>query len=388
MLHVTPYFGWAWAYGGIPRVVADQVQGLADRGHRVQVATTDACDGHRRHPPTAPSHLSPQRGLDVHVVRNWSNRLAYRWQFFTPRGFGRLVEDLARSVAVAHLHGFHNLPGVIAARRLHRAGIPYVVQPNGTLPRIERRRTAKWVFDMALGNRVLHGAAGVVAVTEVERRQLQQRLSGSQRLWVVPNPVADDIAPAPDRGEAFRSRWGLGGDRVVLYLGQLSPRKGVHHLVRAMARLGVEGGRLVVAGADMGEGPRLRRLATELGVADRAVFTGVVEGAKRCEALTAADVVVYPSRDEIFGLVPLEALLCGTPVVVSDDCGCGEVVGRVGGGRVVGYGDAEAIARAILTPPAEESVVEAAKRIRSWCSRRAVAAQLEAVYLELLETGG
>ena len=68
---------------------------------------------------------------------------------------------------------------------------------------------------------------------------------------------------------------------------------------------------------------------------------------ERLEALADADVLVYPSQHEIFGLVPLEALLSGTPVIVADDSGCGEVVRSVGGGLVTPLGDVEALAAAI-----------------------------------------
>ena len=66
--------------------------------------------------------------------------------------------------------------------------------------------------------------------------------------------------------------------------------------------------------------------------------TGLQRGATDSGARRRG-VLVYPSRDEIFGLVPLEALLCGTPVIVADDSGCGEVIQTVGGGQLVPVGD-------------------------------------------------
>ena len=94
-----------------------------------------------------------------------------------------------------------------------------------------------------------------------------------------------------------------------------------------------------------------------LGVGERTTFVGLLTGRARLEALTDADVVVYPSADEVFGLVPLEALLCGTPVVVADDSGCGEVVGQLDGAQVVAVGDPQALAAAI------EAVLERAGRL-------------------------
>ena len=129
---------------------------------------------------------------------------------------------------------------------------------------------------------------------------------------------------------------------LVAYLGKLTPRKRVDVLVRAFAQLRVANATLVVAGNDMGSGDGARATARQLGVDSRTVFTGLLEGRTRLELLASADVVVYPSEHEIFGLVPLEALLAGTPVVVADDSGCGEVIAATGGGLVV-QGDADAL---------------------------------------------
>jgi glycosyltransferase involved in cell wall biosynthesis len=101
-------------------------------------------------------------------------------------------------------------------------------------------------------------------------------------------------------------------------------------------------------------------------------------------------VVVYPSRDEIFGLVPLEALLCGTPVVVSGDSGCGEVIGRVGGGHIVPQGDVPALSGAIdaiLSAPElwHTRANAAAQRTRAAFGSDIVARQLEELYLTVRE---
>ncbi len=70
--------------------------------------------------------------------------------------------------------------------------------------------------------------------------------------------------------------------------------------------------------------------ADAIGVASSHAVRGTAAGPRRLELLADADVVVYPSEHEIFGLVPLEALLVGTPVVVADDSGCGEVIHSTG----------------------------------------------------------
>ena len=116
---------------------------------------------------------------------------------------------------------------------------------------------------------------------------------------------------------------------------------------------------------------------------------GLLRGAERVEALADADVVVYPSEHEIFGLVPVEALLAGTPVIVSDDSGSGEVVAATGGGQVIPVGDAHALARAIEQTlerrPDASVMAEAAARARALYGGEVVCAQLEDLYAELVE---
>jgi glycosyltransferase involved in cell wall biosynthesis len=267
------------------------------------------------------------------------------------------------------------------------AGVPYVLAPNGTAPNLERRRTAKRVFDAVLGRRVMNGASKLLAVTQAEHRQLTELGVAAERISVVPNPLAlDEFEPAPARGR-FRTQFNVTGP-LVAYLGKLTPRKRVDLLVRAFADLRAGSGTLVVAGNDMGSGTAARAAARQLAVDDRTIFPGLLEGRARLELLADADVVVYPSEHEIFGLVPLEALLAGTPVVVADDSGCGEVVAAMGGGLVV-EGNAAALRSAIdhiLAAPAHwrAAAAEAARRIRATCATDVVCAQLEELYRDMV----
>jgi glycosyltransferase involved in cell wall biosynthesis len=342
VLHVTPYYSEAWAYGGIPRVSATLARALARSGHEVVVCTTDAGDACSR-----AGVADTDENTEVQCFPNLSNYLAYHLQFFLPLGLGRWLRESARHFDVAHLHACHHLPGAIAARHLRAAGVPYVLSPHGTAPLIERRRTAKWVFDATLGRGVLSHASRVIAVSEAERRQLLGLGVPASKLAIVPNPIdlAEFVAPVP-RGR-FRSRVGLGTQPIVLFLGKLTPRKRVDVLVEAMASLRRRDVTLVIAGNDLGAGRQIRRLVTRRQLEARTIFTGLLRGPERLEALSDADVVVYPSRDEVFGIVALEAICCGTPVIVADDSGCGEVIGRTGGGLVAPQGDPASLASAI-----------------------------------------
>lgn len=392
ILHVVPYYEQAWAYGGIPRLATTLTRTLARRGHRVTVCTTDARDAVSRVARLAtltPSEPAAPHAVDIRMFRNLSNHAAYHWQLFMPMGLAAHLRDTAANFDVAHLHACHNVLGTIAARALSRAGVPYVLAPNGTATPIERRIQAKRLFATTLGRDVLPRAARLIAVTETERIQFAALGAPPAKIVVVPNPVdGREFNNAPD-GASFRSAHRLGDANVVLFLGKLTPRKGVEHLVRAFAALADPRARLVIAGNDMGAGSSIDAAIQALGLAHRVLRTGLLMDRDRLDALSAADVVVYPSRDEIFGLVPLESLLCGTPVVVCDDSGCGEIISTIGGGLAVPFGDQAALAeaiRSILASPSlwQGEVRRASERALARYEADHVCRQLEAVYAEVV----
>lgn len=390
---MTPFYERAWAYGGIPRVVASLAHGQARRGHQVTVCATDACEADRRLPAPGPRPLGewpPERspdGVELRTFTNLSNALAYHLQFFVPLGLDAFLRRHAGEFDVAHVHGCHNLPGAIAAEHLLRARVPYVLATHGTAPRIERRRALKWLFDRTLGRKIMPGAARFLAITDAERQQLVEIGIPPSRIRVIPHPIDLSETAGVERGR-FRERFRVPWQQIVLYLGKLTPRKNVELLVDAFASLLPRQAGLVIAGNDMGSGAAVRRRVEARAMGGHTLFTDLLRGRERLEALADATVVAYPSRHEVFGLVPIEALLCGTPVIVSDDSGAGEVIGKMGGGRVIAQGDRRALTHAMdamLSEPQhwQQRAHAAREQVRTAYDADTVFAQLDALYREV-----
>ena len=361
VLMVVPYFWPAWAYGGIPRLVYGLSRALVQRGVQVEVLTTDTLDRERR----VPMKRQDLFGVQVRRLPNLSNRIAYDHQLFLPLGLRAAADEAVSRADIVHLHGHWHLLNNAAVASARARSVPVVMTPNGTLLPHERKEGIKRVWDAVLGRAVLDQVDRFLAVSKAEITQFRSAGIPASSIDLVHNGLdLAEFEELPERG-AFRGARGLGERPLVLYLGKLTPRKGVDHLVDAMAQLQNQDAVLVVAGNDMGVQAPLERRVRELGLGERVRFLGLVTGPERLAALADADVLVYPSTREIFGLVPFEGLLCGTPAVVTDDCGCGELVADARAGELVRYGDPRALARALdglLADPARRAAMVARGR--------------------------
>ena len=341
ILQVTPYFPPTWAYGGIPRIVDGLSRALVAAGHQVTVVTTDALDeGSRTQQPPERDHF----GVRVLTAPNLINGWAYRHQLFLPRGVRKLLAKLD-SVDVVHLHGHRHLLNNAVVRWAQERDVPYVLTANGTLLRHERKIGLKWAWDQVISGTIPKGAAKLIAVSAADVARHRQAGIDVSKVVRIPNGLdLGEFSRLPEPG-TFRRKFGLGPGPIVSYLGRVSPRKGVEHLVTAFADDSMHPSQLVIAGNDMGA----MATAKSSHRGGQVHFVGLVEGEDRLALLADTHVLVYPSADEVFGLVPFEGLLCGSPVVVADDCGCGELIAEAGAGLLVRYGDLEGLQQRIRT---------------------------------------
>jgi len=170
--------------------------------------------------------------------------------------------------------------------------------------------------------RVAAGADALVAATEQEKGLLVRLYGASPyKIFVIPCGVDLNLF-RPRDPRAARRRLDLpAGKPVILYVGRLDPLKGLDVLLRAVARLDDRAGvQLLVVGGDRGstsERERLEGLVRDLGLDGVVRFIGPVAHSQLPWYFSAATVTVVPSYHESFGLVALESLACGTPVIAA-----------------------------------------------------------------------
>jgi glycosyltransferase involved in cell wall biosynthesis len=352
ILHVTPFYEPAWAYGGMVRASAALCRTLARRGHEVTVATALLAAG-----------LPPDETLGGVRVRRFPARLK---RFLVPWAPG-LAPYCSRELAsfdAVHLHGHRNGLAVTAARALRRAGRRFVLTTSGTFPHHGQHRLAKRLFDRSVGDAIVSEAAVLVAVSESEARDLPRPAR------VVPNGVLPAGVP-----HAARARSGT----RLLFVGNDRLQKRGHLLPQLLDALpGVDLDLVGPLGAAF-----LRRFAR---FGPRVAARGVLSGDALAAAYAGADLVVHPAVGEAFGLVPFEAALAGTAAVVAGGHGCGEWYGRAGG-CVVPADDVPRLAGAVrerLDRPgrAEAEARAAAAFAREHLTWERAAEAMEAAYAE------
>jgi D-inositol-3-phosphate glycosyltransferase len=264
----------------------------------------------------------------------------------------------AEGAEYAVVHSHYWLSGLVGLDLARRWGRP-LVHMFHTLGAI-KNGVARGSGDVEPGERlsaetrIAAGADRIVASNLVERADLAWHVRANPgRVAVIPCGVDPELF-RPGDAQAARARLGIAGDRVLLFVGRLTPIKGLETLLRALAAVSLGSAspsiHLVVVGGEKGghdDTPSLRRLAAELGVSDRVDFRGQLPQDALPEYYRAADLCLMPSRYESFGMVALEAMASGIPVVASRVGGLAVTVQDGVTGVLVPEGDVDALARAV-----------------------------------------
>jgi glycogen synthase len=336
--------------GGLGRHVAALSRNLVAQGHEVHVVARD-------HPDAPAEEISPH---GVHVVRvseappiipfDAANLVA--WVLAFNNRLQAAAAGLLREHDVDVIHAHDWLVAYAAAGLKTSHDLPLVSTVHATE---YGRHQGHLPTDLS---KLIHQvewwltyeSRRVITCSRYMERQVRRIFAlPGEKVDVVPNGVAvDDFRLPAEEVETFRRTIVPRGQRVVLFAGRLEYEKGVHYVLHAMERLLDEVGpvRFIVAGTGT-YSEELRRLVRKLRLGRHVRFTGFLEDHALRLHYAAADVAVAPSIYEPFGLVAIEAMACGTPVVVGDTGGLREIVGR-GAGLRVEPEDVDALADALI----------------------------------------
>jgi len=358
--HANPLAALGGADAGGQNVhVAALAAGLAQLGHDVVVHT-------RRDDPDQPARVETDYGYAVeHVAAGPATELPKDDLLPHMREFGVRLRDRWRRDPVDVVHSHFWMSGLAALHGTRGTSIP-VVHTFHALGSVKRRHQGAADTSppqrIELERRLCREVDHVVATCTDEVRELQQLGLPQGRATVIPCGVDTQLfRPGADREPmvALGERGASGQRHRLLVIGRLVTRKGIGDVIEAAAQL--PDAEIVIAGGPSAERydadpevRRLRALAERLGVADRVVFLGSVDRDDVPALMRVSDAVVTMPWYEPFGIVPLEAMACGRPIVGSAVGGLLDTVVSGVTGELVPPRDPDALAatlRALLDDP-------------------------------------
>ncbi|MFL6130525.1 MAG: glycosyltransferase [Mycobacteriales bacterium] len=315
--HASPLAAVGGVDAGGQNVHVDALsRALARAGHEVTVHT-------RRDSPELPERVVTEDGVVVEHLDAGPAEAVPKDQLLPHVGeLGRALADrfAAAPPDIVHAHFWMSgLAALAATRSAGTAAEPPVVQTfhalGVTKRRFQGRQDTSPPVRIRMERALARDVAAVIATSSDEEQELVRMGTARDRITVLPSGVDIEVF-TPDGPVAER-----GPLRRVLSVGRLVPRKGFDTVIRALTA--VPDAELIIAGGPVGdlagdrEATRLRRLAERLRVADRARLVGAVARPDMPALLRSADLVVCTPWYEPFGIVPLEAMACGVPVVAT-----------------------------------------------------------------------
>ena len=339
-----------WEYpprivGGIARVVHDLSKRLIKDGHEVTVVTyRDNAD--------VPEYEN-DKGVNVYRVDNYMIHPNNFIDWIMQLNFNMLskaTEIINKEGGFDVIHA-HDWLVTYAAKSLKNAyDIPIVATIHAT----EAGRnsgihdeTQRYINDTEW--LLTYEATEVIVNSNYMKNEIQ-RLFGLpfDKINVIPNGINLSNFTGIERDYDFRRQYAMDNEKIILYVGRLVYEKGIQHLIAAMPKIlsNYNDAKLIIAGRG-GMMDELRAEASNLGLNDKIYFTGYLNSKQVQKMYKCADVAVFPSTYEPFGIVALEAMLAGVPTVVSDVGGLDEIVTHGVDGMKSYAGNANSIADSV-----------------------------------------
>ena len=304
--------------GGMNVYVLQLAREFAAKGYEVDVFT-------RYHDPDDPEIVHLEDGARVIHLDAGPLNAAKEDLFNYIPGFIRQMRDFQRSEETHYdvIHSHYWLSGRIGMTLSREWNVPHATTFH-TLAKTKLRARAgerEPQLRQEIEALVMSDSDGIVVSTEEEKHDVISLYDAPpHKVEVIPAGVNLDMFSPVEQRDA-RRELGIREENVILYVGRIEPLKGIDILLRAVPLLECANDLrvMVVGGNPSGdtEMERLKAIPAELGISDSVTFTGPVPQDRLPAYYSAADIYVLPSHAESFGLAALEAMACGTPVVVS-----------------------------------------------------------------------
>ncbi len=340
-----------WEYpprivGGIARVVHDLSHRLIKDGHEVTVVTYK--EGNT-------PDFEDDKGVKVYRIGNYMINPNNFIDWIMQMNFNLVAkanEIIAKEGNFDVIHAHDWLVAYAAKTLKNSYGTPIVATIHAT----EAGRnsgihdeTQRYINDTEW--MLTYEASEVIVNSNYMKNELQ-RLFGLpfEKINVVPNGVNLNLYSGIERDYEFRRQYAADNEKIILFVGRLVYEKGIQHLIAAMPKIleKYHDSKLVIAGKG-GMIDELKAQVNAMGISNKVYFTGYLNSKQVVKMYKCADVAVFPSTYEPFGIVALEGMLSGTPVVVSDVGGLNEIVQHGENGMKSYAGNPNSLADSIIS---------------------------------------
>ena len=341
----------SWEYpprivGGIARVVHDLSQRLIKDGHEVTVVTYRDGDV---------PYYENDKGVNVYRVDNYmihpNNFIDWIMQLnFNMIAKASEIINEQGKFDVIHAHDW--LVAYSAKTLKESYKIPIVTtihatesgRNSGIHDEVQRYiNDSEWLLT--------YESTEVIVNSNFMKNDLQ-RIFGLpfEKINVIPNGINLNNFSGIDRDYDFRRKYAMDNEKIILYVGRLVYEKGIQHLIGAMPKIlaNYHDAKLVICGKG-GMIDELKQETRNLGIENKVYFAGYCDSKKVQKMYKCADIAVFPSTYEPFGIVALEAMLAGIPIVVSDVGGLNEIVEHGVTGMKSYAGNSNSISDSVLS---------------------------------------
>ncbi|RAM50154.1 MAG: glycosyl transferase group 1 [Hapalosiphonaceae cyanobacterium JJU2] len=304
-------------YGGPSQMVLGLAPTLAKEGVKVTVITTDSNGDNGQRPLDVNLNIPIQKdGYEIIYFRCAPFR-RYKFSLDLCRWLNRYAQEFD----LAHIHALFSPVSSAAAAICRRRKLPYILRPLGTLDPadLQKKRYLKQIYAAILERENIAGAASL-HFTSVQEAQISERFGVKTRDLV----IQLGVNPLEENKENIRNQLGIDDDiPLVLFMSRIDKKKGLNLLIPALEKLLVAGFKFhfVLAGTNPQEPDYENKIKSQIDhstLRSHTTITGFVTGDLKSSLLQAADLFVLPSYYENFGIAVAEAMVAGTPVVISD----------------------------------------------------------------------
>jgi glycosyltransferase involved in cell wall biosynthesis len=326
--------------GGPTKVVEELTQALA--GKRVDVSIFAPSEDAKT------TYISNRNGVTVKTFP--TSVLSKLWPFHSP-AFTKTLQKELIDFDLIHIHEIWHHP-VFASYKISKSiRKPYLITIHGSLEPscLNYKAFKKKIYTALIERRILREADALHAVTEDEIQSIQNFVD-NENIYCIPNGLnMQTFENLPEKDIIENLYPQIKGKKVILFLGRIHPKKGLDTLAEAfgmIVRKNKNACLLIVGPNSDNYRHQIEKILSREDLSNKAIFTGTLMGNLKLAALNRADIFVLPSHSEGFSISILEAMGCGLPVIITNQCHFPEVE-QMQAGKITD-GDAAQLAEIIM----------------------------------------